>query len=217
MHKPKIGILGSGMVGKTLAEGFVKQGHLVKIASRKPMLLQDFVTKIGKGITAGDFRETADYGEIIIICVKGIEYEEAITLAGKENFLKKIVMDVTNPLLFEEAGRAPVLEASYPDSNGVLIQNLLPKSYVVKIFNSVPAPYMINPVLNQGVPTLFMCGNDPSAKKTVRELAHAFGWKDIVDIGEIKEAYILEALAMLWIKYGFDTNTWVHAFTLLRK
>ncbi|MEN9626477.1 MAG: hypothetical protein RL557_805 [archaeon] len=211
-----IGILGSGMVGKTLAEGFLKLGHAVMIGSRKPELLDDFVKKNGKNISAADFEKVARFGKLIVFAVKGTEFENAILNAGKEQFDDKIIIDVTNPLIFEEAGKPPKLAASYPDSNGVKIQQLLPTAHVVKAFNSVPATYMCNPHLQEGNPDLFICG-DAEGKKKVVEIARLFGWKKIVDVGAIEESYLLEALAMIWIKYGFDNNYWQHTFMLLKK
>ncbi len=96
------------------------------------------------------------------------------------------------------------------------IQQLLPTAKVVKAFNAVPAIYMCNPHLEEGEPDLFICG-DVEGKKKVAEIARLFGWKNIVDLGDISESYLLEALAMIWIKYGFDNNYWQHAFMLLKK
>lgn len=211
-----IGILGSGMVGKTLAEGFSKKNHAVMIGSRTPAALKDFIKKTKK-VRIGTLAEAATFGELIIICVKGMEWESAISLAGHENFTSKIVIDVTNPLIFKEENKPPRLGASYPESNGERMQELLLQAKVVKAFNTVPATYMCNPVLVEGVPDLFIAGNDPQAKQEVRKIAHEFGWKDVIDLGDIHESYLLEALAMIWIKYGFDNNIWTHAFKLLKK
>ncbi len=104
-----IGILGSGMVGKTLASGFLKLGHAVMIGSRKPELLDDFVNKNGKNISAGDFEKVAQFVKLIVLAVKGTEFENAILNAGVDHFDDKIVIDVTNPLVFEEEGKAPRL------------------------------------------------------------------------------------------------------------
>ena len=104
----------------------------------------------------------------------------------------------------------------YPDSAGETVQKWLHNAKVVKAFNTVTAAYMTNAKLEEGIPDLFICGNDAGAKKTVTEIANQWGWR-VTDIGDIKQSYLLEALAMLWIRYGFLNNHWTHAFKLLRK
>lgn len=215
--KEKIGILGSGMVGQALCKGFLDLGYNVKIGSRTPEKLNDFINSLNnEKVSSGDFRETSSYGDIIFFCFKGTEIESAINSAGVENFSNKIVVDVTNPLLFTEEGKAPLMSVSYPNSNGKKIQDLLPEAKVVKAFNTIPAHYMCNPKLEEGIPTLFICG-DNEAKEKINEITNNFGWKDVVDLGNIEESYLLEALAMLYIKYAFNNNYWNHAFKLLKK
>ena len=122
--KEKIGILGSGIVGQALCKGFIEKGYEVKIGSRTPEKLNEFINSLNSDkVSSGNYSETADYGDIIFFCVKGTEIENAINLADKENFSNKITVDVTNPLLFNEEGKAPTLSVSYPDSNGKKIQN----------------------------------------------------------------------------------------------
>ncbi len=215
MNFNKIGIIGSGTVGQTLASGFLKSGYEVKIGTRDKSKLNEWVGKAGDKASVGSLQETAEFAELIVLCTKGTAYEEAISLAGKNNFENKIVIDVTNPLLFEEKG--PKLGIGYPDSFGANIQKLLPSSKVVKAFNTVPAHYMCNPKLEEGTPDLFIAGNDINAKKAVTEIASKWGWTSVIDIGDIEQSYLLEALAMIWISYGVKNNYWMHAWKLLKK
>src|SRR3989338_4437189 len=164
--RDKIGILGSGAVGQSLGNGFLKLGYEVKIGTRDPSKLKDWLKNAGKKASVGSFNEAASYGNIIVLCTKWTGTENAINLAGKENFKDKIAIDVTNPLLFEEEGKAPKLALAYPKSAGVIVQKLLPKAKVVKAFNIVTAAYMCNPKLKEGIPDMFIAGND-EAKKIV--------------------------------------------------
>ena len=209
----KVGILGSGSVGQALASGFVKSGYEAMIGTRDKSKLADWLKKTKA--SAGSFAEAAAFGELLVLCCKGEAVEDVIKLAGKENFSGKIVIDVTNPLLFEE-GKGPRLFTGYPDSLGARVQRLLPNSKVVKAFNSVTAAYMASPKLQEGVPDLLIAGNDAGAKKKVDSIASEWGWT-VHDLGGIEQAYLLEALAMIWIRYGFLNNHWTHAFKLLKK
>ena len=213
--RDKIGILGSGAVGQSLGNGFLKLGYEVKIGTRDPSKLKDWLKNAGKKASVGSFNEPASYGNIIVLCTKWTGTENAINLAGKENFKDKIAIDVTNPLLFEEEGKAPKLALAYPKSAGVIVQKLLPKAKVVKAFNIVTAAYMCNPKLKEGIPDMFIAGND-EAKKIVTEIASKWGWA-VTDLGDIRQSYLLEALAMIWITYGFLNNHWTHAFKLLKE
>jgi len=209
-----IGILGSGNVGQILASGFIKLGYEVMIGTRNPSKLKDWLDK-EKNSKVGSFKEAASYGDIIILCVKGTETENVIELADENNFSDKIVIDVTNPLI-HKANQPPELAVGYPDSNGKMLQDLLPDAKVVKAFNIVTANYMCNPKLKDGSPDMFIAGDDNEAKSEVSEIISKFGWS-VIDIGDISQSYLLEALAMIWIRYGVINNHWTHAFKLLKK
>jgi 8-hydroxy-5-deazaflavin:NADPH oxidoreductase len=135
-------------------------------------------------------------------------------MAGRENMVGKVVIDVTNPLDF--SAMPPKLAVGHTDSAGEIVQRLLPKAMAVKAFNIVGNPHMYKPNFSDGMPTMFICRNDDSAKKIVTDILTAFGWES-VDIGGIEGSRLLEPLAMLWIAYYFRTNTGNHAFKLLRK
>lgn len=214
----KVGILGSGSVGRTLGAGLIKLGHEVKIGTRdiKKEELQKWVTNHGSTASLGSFAETASYGEVIFLCTLWAATESILSAAGQKNFAGKIVVDVTNPLDFSK-GAPPKLAVNYPMSGGELVQNWLPQAQIVKAFNIVTANIMIHARLQEGTPDLFIAGNHEAAKKFVTDLASQWGWASVNDLGDITNAYWLETFAMLWIYFGFKNNHWTHAFKLLRK
>jgi 8-hydroxy-5-deazaflavin:NADPH oxidoreductase len=212
----KVGILGRGNVGQTLAEGFRGRGHEVMIGSRDPgqAELQEWLAAGGEGIRSGTMAETASFGELLVLALLGVAAEEAIAGAGPENFAGKVVIDATNPLDFSE-GPPPRLAVYGRDSLGERIQRALPEAKVVKAFNTIGAPLMIEPRLGDDVPTMFIAGNDDGAKAKVGELLRDFGWPEPVDIGGIEGARELEAVCILWVKVGFRRGAWDHAVTLI--
>jgi predicted dinucleotide-binding enzyme len=141
--------------------------------------------------------------------------ENAIRLAGAKNFSGKVVIDVTNPLLYSP-NELPRLALGHTDSGGEQVQRWLPDALMVKAFNTVGYAHMVDPAFPGGPPDMFMCGNDAGAKATVTGICTSFGWPTI-DIGGIKGARLLEPLCILWVAYGIRTGSWNHAFKLLRK
>jgi predicted dinucleotide-binding enzyme len=211
----KIGVIGSGDVGKVLAAGFAAADHQVRIGSREPAKLADWAAKAGKGVGVGSFAETAAFGEAVILATLWSGTENAIRLAGPASFAGKVVLDATNPLVFE-AGRPPRLALGHTDSGGEQVQRWLPQARVVKVFNTVGNAHMVKPSFPGGPPDMFICGDDAAAKTTVSGLCQELGWPTI-DIGGIAGARLLEPLCILWVGYGIATGTWNHAFKLLRK
>ena len=215
-----IGILGSGDVGRRLGDGLIALGHKVKIGTREPgkLDLQQWINNHGQEkAAAGTFAEATSFGdELIFLATLWDGASNAIKMANVKNFTGKIVIDVTNPLDFSK-GMPPRLAVGHTDSAGETVQRLLPESKIVKALNTVGNLQMINPDFQGGPPTMFVCGNDNDAKKTVaNSILTPFGWETI-DIGGIEGSRLLEPLAMLWIIYYFRTNTGNHAFKLLRK
>jgi len=210
----KIGILGSGDVAKALAKGFLGRGDTVQLGTRSPEKLADFVTQSGKNATAGSFADAAAFGELLVLATKWDGTENVINLAGPKNAAGKVVIDVTNPLDFS-SGAPPKLAVGYTDSAGERVQRWLPQAKVVKAFSIVGNAAMVNPKFPGGPPDMFIAGNDDGAKRTVTAICKSFGWPAI-DLGGIEMARYIEPLAMIWIVYGFRTNTWNHAFKLLR-
>lgn len=194
-----------------------KLGHDVRIGSRDPNSekLKLWVAKNGKRASAGTFAEVAAFAEVAVLATSWDGIENAIRLSDPSHLAGKIVIDATNPLLVKP-GSPPSLALGHSDSAGEQVQRWLPKSYVVKAFNTVGNAHMVNPSFLGGPPDMFICGNNSEAKKKVAEILSAFGWPTI-DIGGIEGARLLEPLAMLWITYAFRTGTWNHAFKLLRK
>jgi predicted dinucleotide-binding enzyme len=212
----KIGILGSGAVGKTLGAGFLQHGYAVMLGTRDPQKpeVQQWLHAT-PGAAAGTFEQAAQFGELVVLATLGRAAEAAISLAGVENFTGKTVMDTTNPI----ADAAPVGGIlSYftgpNESLGERIQAMLPKAHVVKAFNSVGAARMVNPSYQQGTPTMFLCGDNAAAKQTVSKIIEQFGWQPY-DCGGIVASRAVEPLCMLWCSRGFQHNRWDHAFALL--
>lgn len=212
----KVAILGTGAVGQSLAKGFADLGHQVIIGTRDAAAdkAKAAVTAVGRNVTGATFADAAKQADIAVLATVWTGAENALKLAGADNLAGKLVIDVTNPL--DLSAGTPRLAVGHSDSAGEQVQRWLPKSKVVKAFNIITAAHMVKPKIAGGPPTMFIAGNDAEAKQKVAEYLTAFGWEDIVDIGGIEGARLLEPLAMLWITYGFRTNTWTHAFRLLR-
>lgn len=214
----KIGILGSGDVGLKLVDSFIENKHLVKIGSRNPNQekLTEWIAKHDKAkVSSGTFAEAASFGELDLIATLWAGTADAIKMADPKNFAGKIVIDVTNPLDFSK-GMPPRLAIGHTDSAGETVQRMLPDSKVVKAFNTVGNPHFMHPDFPGGPPTMFICGNNEEAKKTViDDILAKIGWETI-DIGGIEGARLLEPLALLWITHYFRTGNGNHAFKLLR-
>jgi predicted dinucleotide-binding enzyme len=212
----RVGVLGSGEVGRRLAEGFSGRGHEVMIGSRDPNKseLRDWLSGDGSGIEAGSFEQAAAHGELIVLAVLGSAGEEAIADAGPDNFGGKVVIDAMNPLDFS-GGFPPKLSISGEDSLGERVQRALPDARVVKAFNTIGNPYFVDPSFSEGQPTMLIAGNDQAAKDTVRNVLTDFGWSDTVDIGGIEGSRELEAICIVWVKIGGARGAWDHGFRLL--
>jgi hypothetical protein len=212
-----IGILGSGTVGQTLAKGFLNLGHTVTVGTRNEAKLFEWKKRMNNDrLHTGSFAGAAAFGEVLVLATHGLAAVSAIDLAGAEHFNGKVVVDVTNPLDSSQ-GPPPKFAATLGNSLGEQIQRRIPAARVVKAFNIVNCNIMINARLQEGAADMFMAGNDPAAKEWVAELARAWGWNACHDLGTIQESYWLEALAMIWIKFGSARNHWTHAFKLLMK
>ena len=211
----KVGILGSGDVAKSLAKGFVQHGHVVMLGTRNPAKLEDWDWENKKGL-AGSFADAATFGEVVVLAVKGSAAAEALRAAGVTNLAGKVVIDTTNPI------------ADAPPENGVLrffttldesllerLQREFPAARFVKAFNSVGNALMVNPKLAGGKPTMFICGNDDAARKSVAGILDQFGW-EAADMGKAEAARAIEPLCMLWCIPGFLRQEWTHAFKLVR-
>lgn len=209
----RIGVLGSAVVGQTLARGFQQHGYEVRIGSRTPAKLEEFsrATKI----PAGTFSELAAWCDAAVLAVHGRGAVEAIQLAGADNLRGKIVIDTTNPL--SDATPMDGVLQLFTGRNESLMERLQaaePLTRFVKAFNSVGNARMVNPSFKGGKPTMFYCGNDADAKAWVAEVLEQFGWEP-ADMGSAVAARAIEPLVQLWCIPGFRRNHWTHAFKVL--
>jgi 8-hydroxy-5-deazaflavin:NADPH oxidoreductase len=213
----KVGIVGSGIVGQTLANGFLKHGYDVAVGTNSLSKHQELKSKTNGKAKIGSFEETAKFGEIVVLAVKGTAAEAAMKAAGIANLAGKIVIDTTNPI------------ADAPPVNGVLqyftssneslmerLQKLAPEARFVKSFSCVGNAFMVNPDFNGVKPTMFICGNHEEAKREVAAILDQFGF-DVADMGAVEGARAIEPLCILWCIPGFRSNSWTHAFKLLKR
>jgi 8-hydroxy-5-deazaflavin:NADPH oxidoreductase len=210
----KIGVLGSGDVAKALGSGFLKHGHEVVMGTRSPEKLVDWKTQNPNG-SIDTFDAAAASAEIIVLAVKGTAAADALRLAGAEHLAEKTIIDATNPIADAPPDHG-VLQF-FTDRNDSLMEQLQQEfstAKFVKAFNSVGAASMVNPQFKSGKPTMFICGNDETAKESVRTILEAFGW-ETADMGVVEAARAVEPLSMLWCIPGFLSNQWTHAFKLL--
>jgi predicted dinucleotide-binding enzyme len=211
----KIGIIGSGNVGQALAQGFLKHGYEVMIATQNKAKSGELQSLLPKA-KVGSFEEAARFGEIVVLTVKATAWESALTTAGPAHLKGKIVIDTMNPI----AERPPV--------NGVLpyftsineslmerLQQKAPNVRFVKAFSCVGSALMVNPSIGGGKPTMFICGNDAEARKAVGKIVEQFGF-EVEDLGPAEAARAIEPLCMLWCIPGLQKNDWSHAFKMLR-
>lgn len=212
-----IGIIGSGAAGRMLGSAFVSRGHTVVIGSREPDRPELVAWREAAGeraSTSSDF-DAAAFGELIVFAVRWSGAEEAVGLAGHENFAGKVVLDITNPMGDDETGR--LILATTPNCSGAEhLQRWLPEARVVKALNYVGAGMMVDPVFEGGPASGFLCGDDAEAKSVVAGFLRDFGW-DPVDLGDLVAARGLEPLVLTWMTYGWEHGTWDHAFKIVRK
>ncbi|MBV9963767.1 MAG: NAD(P)-binding domain-containing protein [Parafilimonas sp.] len=211
----RIGIIGSGSVGQTLARAFKSEDYEVMLGTRNTSKENLKQFKDEAIIDVGTFDETAKFGDLVVLCVKGSAAKEALQLAGKENISGKIIIDATNPI----SDKPPVngVLNFFTDINFSLMEELqkeFSEARFVKAFNSVGNLLMYKPKLAE-TPTMFICGNDEAAKKTVSDILTAFGW-ETADMGKAEAARAIEPLCILWCIDGFLKNDWMHAFKLLK-
>ena len=209
----RFGVLGSAIVGQTLARGLTAHGHEARVGSRSPAKLAEFSHT--SGIPSGTFAEVAAWGEHVILAVQGRVAEAALEAAGADNLRGKVVIDVTNPIADEPPEDGVIRVFTGPnDSLMERLQARFPDARFVKAFNIVGNAVMVNPKLPGGPPTMFFCGNDAEAKAVVRSLLTQFGWEP-ADMGTAKAARAIEPLCQLWCIPGFLEQRWTHAFKLL--
>jgi 8-hydroxy-5-deazaflavin:NADPH oxidoreductase len=210
----KIGILGSGVVAKTLASGFLTHGHQVKVGSRTPDKLAEWAAQ-NPSAALGTFADAAAFGDLVVLAVGGKVAAEALSLAGAANLAGKPIIDACNPI--DDGPPVNGVLPFFTDFKESLMEKLqreFPDAHFVKAFNSVGNNLMVNPQFSAGKPTMFICGNDEAAKKTVTGILDQFGW-ETADMGTVEAARAIEPLCVLWCIPGLAHNQWNHAFKLL--
>ena len=201
----KIGVLGSGIVGKVLATGFLKHGHEVMVGTRTPDKLKEWTGQNPRGRT-GSSDAAAQFADLVALAVNGNASADTLRAAGGANLAGKIVIDATNPI----ADAPPVngVLRFFTDINESLMERLqreFAEVKFVKAFNSVGNMFMVNPQFKGGKPTMFICGNDEAARKTVTGILDQFGW-ETSDMGKAEAAHAIEPLCMLWCIPGLLRN-----------
>jgi len=202
----KVGILGSGGVAQSLGAGFLEHGHDVMLGTRDRSKLEEWIARHPRA-RIGSNADAARFGDLLMLSAKGTAAAESLQLAGAANLSGKTVIDTANPI------------ADAPPVNGVLsfftslgeslmerLQRQFPDVRFVKAFNSVGAALMVNPPFKER-PTMFICGNDESAKQTVCRVLEQFGWEP-ADMGKVEAARAIEPLCMLWCIPGIARGDW---------
>jgi len=198
----RIAVLGTGMVGETIGSKLVALGHEVRMGSRTANneKATAWVQKAGGKASAGTFADAAAFGEILFNCTNGAGSLEALQAAGKDNLQGKVLLDLSNPLDFSK-GMPPTLFVSNDDSLGERIQRAFPDLKVVKTLNTISAPVMVEPSRIPGEHAVFLSGNDAEAKGQVKRLlTEWFGWKQVIDLGNISTARGTESYLPLWLR-----------------
>lgn len=211
----KVGILGSGIVARTLGNGFLACGYEVMLGSRNQNKLAEWKAKGGEAAHTGTFEETAKFSELIVLAVKGLAAAEALEQAGPQNLQGNTIIDTTNPIT-DGAPENGVLQffTDFQESLMESLQERFPELHFVKAFSCVGSAHMVNPAFAEK-PTMFICGNNDAAKREVNEILTSFGW-DVEDMGKDTAARAIEPLCILWCIPGMLQGRWNHAFRLMK-
>ncbi|HXV59712.1 MAG TPA: NAD(P)-binding domain-containing protein [Vicinamibacteria bacterium] len=205
-------VLGTGMVGQTLGEKLVALGHEVMMGSRT----QDnenaraWAERVGESGKTGTFRDAAKFGDVVLNCTQGTASLDVLRLLDRADLAGKVLIDVANPLDFSH-GMPPSLAICNTDSLGESIQREFAEARVVKALNTCNCRVMVDPGRVKGEHDVFVCGNDESAKEHVKALLREFGWRSIIDLGNITNARATEQMLPIWLSlsrvYGtYDVN-----------
>lgn len=213
MKETKFGVLGTGPVGQTIADKLAELGHRVFVGTRDPAatLAREKTDSFGNPpfkvwreqhprVEFGTLAQAAAHAEIVVNGTNGTGSLEALRVAGATNLAGKILIDIANPLDFSR-GMPPSLTVCNTDSLGEQIQREFPSAKVVKTLNTMNCYVMVAPErVGGGDHTVFVSGNDAGAKATTSELLRSFGWKDIVDLGDITTARGTEMILPIWVR-----------------
>jgi len=195
----QIGILGTGVTGQTIGSKLVQLGHEVMLGSRdeaNPPSVA-WAKDAGQHALYGTFMNAAAFGEILFNCTLGSASLDALGQAGAGNLVGKILIDTSNPL--DRSTDVWTLTVCNTDSLGEQIQRAFPETKVVKTLNTVNANVMVDPAKLLEKTDVFMSGNDIEAKATVKAILRDwFGWKSVIDLGNITTARSVEMYVLLW-------------------
>jgi len=211
----RVGILGSGDVGKQLGRGFAAHGYDVMLGTREPKKLEEWKADTPGRVSVGSFAQAASHGNLVIVATHGAATEAVLAAIGPRTFRGKLVLDATNPLDVSR-GMPPGLLFGVTDSLGERVQRQLPDAKVVKCFNTVSSLRMVDPKFSSGPARMWICGNDAGAKRAVEELLRELGWAGALDVGEIEASRWLEAMVPLWVRAGLALDTWEHMLQVVR-
>lgn len=227
----KIAVIGTGVVGQSIAQKLNSLGHQVMIGTRnvKDLMARSEKDSMGRppfkdwhvtqaGIALGTNAEAAAFAELIVNATNGQGSLNALKRAGEENLKGKIVLDISNPLDFSK-GFPPSLSVSNTDSLGEQIQHKFPDARVVKTLNTMNAYIMVEPSLIPGNHNVFISGNDDQAKETVSQLLQSFGWpaESIIDLGDITTARGTEQLLPIWVRLFGKFQNGMFNFNVVRQ
>jgi predicted dinucleotide-binding enzyme len=225
----RFGILGTGIVGKTIATRLAGLGHEVMVGTRDPQETMSRTEPDRYGnppfnawqeehreVSLGTFAEAAAHSETVVNATAGASSLEALEQAGEENLNGKVLIDIANPLDFSR-GMPPTLLVSNTDSLGEQIQRRFPEVKVVKTLNTMNAYVMVDPAQLAGADhTVFVCGDDAEAKTKVSELLRSFGWIDIIDVGDITTARGTEMMLPVWVRLFGVLQKPIYNFKIVR-
>jgi len=203
----RIGILGTGMVGKAIGKKLVENGHRVCVGSRSADSGSAAAWSRATGGSAGTFAEAAGFAELVINCTAGGHSLEALRAAGDESLAGKLLVDVANPL--EPSGEGRPLAVCNDDSLGEQVQRAFPGARVVKALNTVNCEVMVDPERVPGDHVVFVCGDDAEAKAQATGLLGELGWPRarVVDLGPIRAARATEMYLPLWLALSGSLGT----------
>jgi predicted dinucleotide-binding enzyme len=226
----RIGVLGTGMVGQVLAAKLAEAGHEVVVGTRDPAATLAREQPDGYGnppfsawhaqhadVKVGSFADAAAHGELVVNATAGAASLDALRLAGEANLHGKVLVDLANALDFSK-GMPPSLLVANTDSLGERIQRAFPDVRVVKSLNTMNAMLMADPrQLADGDHTVFVCGDDDEAKAQVTQLlTEAFGWRDVIDLGDLTAARATEMVLPIWLRLMGTLRTPAFNFKVVR-
>ncbi len=208
----KIGIIGTGNMGSSFAKALSKTSHEVFLGSRDPEKSKKMASNFGKNVKAGSIKESAEFGDVIILAVSWHNVKNVLSMVG--NLDGKILVDITNPLTKDFSG----LDVGFTTSAAEEIAKIAPKAKVVKAFNTIFADVLqSSPKFKEGSANVFICGDDNDSKQKVIDLARDLGFEPI-DVGALKSARLVEPLGMLNITLGyFQKMGTTISFKLMKK